>query len=83
MSEDAAGWRDKLIPHYALNAALLPAQDAPWSELFCFAGTFDGCVVFPSTLSTFVNETREAFAAPKLSKPEERGIARGFAPAPV
>jgi hypothetical protein len=56
---------DRVIPHYALTAGLLPEPGASWDELVYFAGTFDGYVVFaePHVFSQFVADSRERFAA--------------------
>jgi hypothetical protein len=54
---------EHLVPHYALTAGLLPGQNAPWSELVYFAGTFDGYIVRHNVqaLSDFEEEVRRRF----------------------
>ncbi len=65
MTDTAASRWNRVIPHYALTADLLPEPGANWDELVYFAGCFDGYVVFPgvNALGEYLERVRVAFAA--------------------
>lgn len=62
-TEAQARW-GRVLPHYALTAELLPAGDAPWSELIHFAECFDGYPVWtsPGSLMGFLEQARDRYA---------------------
>jgi hypothetical protein len=62
MSSLNAAW-ERVVPHYALTAQLVPPPASDWDVLVHFAGTFDGYVIKPTALEEFCDRARREFDA--------------------